>query len=421
MLRSLVGSEMCIRDRYQRRVRGIPGCTMPSEKELFEAAGQYLAALKSAHSNSELIDNIETLFHRKLWHQLTEAIVCAIKGGELKEDALITFYECVIKAIEGKCNPLQVVEIAVWTSKQQPDHATALQFLQAVLDRIQNRRMEKVSDTEAGIFVKMRIAWHRLETGDVDGCKALIDECQGLLEVLAQVDNKIYSAFYETSANYFKHKSSSGEFFKAGLHYLTYTPIEAIDEVPKRDLARDLCLAALVTDDIFTFGEILMHPVVEALNGTEHEWMLKMIRTLNYGHIQDFENLWTSDAAVINSHPIVVSSRQLLKQKVAIAAVLELVFHRKSADRLIPFQAVADCAVIGLNEVELLLMKAMALDLIKGRIDEVDQTVLVTWALPHALDLDQIGVVKDNISEWQAKTKETMKFVQDRTGELLEQ
>eukprot|EP00658_Telonema_sp_P-2_P024864 TRINITY_DN20002_c0_g1_i2.p2 TRINITY_DN20002_c0_g1~~TRINITY_DN20002_c0_g1_i2.p2 ORF type:complete len:243 (-),score=57.82 TRINITY_DN20002_c0_g1_i2:38-682(-) len=29
MLRSLVGSEMCIRDRYQRRVRGVPSIAMP--------------------------------------------------------------------------------------------------------------------------------------------------------------------------------------------------------------------------------------------------------------------------------------------------------------------------------------------------------------------------------------------------------
>eukprot|EP00657_Telonema_sp_P-1_P011645 TRINITY_DN6981_c0_g1_i1.p1 TRINITY_DN6981_c0_g1~~TRINITY_DN6981_c0_g1_i1.p1 ORF type:complete len:137 (+),score=85.71 TRINITY_DN6981_c0_g1_i1:51-461(+) len=87
--------------------------------------------------------------------------------------------------------------------------------------------------------------------------------------------------------------------------------------------------------------------------------------------IQEYENLWKSEAGTINSHPIVVNSKQLLKQKVAIAAVLELIFHKKADERLISFEELAEMAVIPVNEVELLLMKAMSLGLIKGRINEV--------------------------------------------------
>jgi len=300
---------------------------MSSEQELFEAAGQYLNTIKGGSIDTAVVESMEDFFHRKLWHQLTVVISDSIKSGVLSGDTLITFYECVLKAIESKCNPLQVVEIAVATSNQQPDHSTALTFLQAVLDRIQNRRMEKVSDTEAGIVVKMRIAWHRLETGDIDGCKTLIDECRTLLEVLPESDNVIQSAFYDTSAQYYKKKAASGDFYQASLRYLTYTPLDSIEEMRKVDLARDLCIAALVTDNIFTFGELLMHPVVEALNGTEHEWMVKMIRTLNYGQIVEFENLCQTEASSISSHPIVADSKQLLKQKVSIASLLELIFH----------------------------------------------------------------------------------------------
>jgi 26S proteasome regulatory subunit N9 len=394
---------------------------MPSDMELEAAAGQYLNGIKANPGiDASVIEKMEGLFHQKLWHQLTTVIVSSIEGGMLAGDTLVMFYECVVKAIEGKCNPLQVVWVAVETSKSQTDHDTALQFLRGVLDRIQNRRNEKVTDTEAGIFVKMRIAWHHLEMGDLDQCKCVIDECQTLLEVLLEVDNRISAAFYETKAHYYKLKGASGEYYKAALRYLTFSPIETIGDVQKVGLARDLCLAALVTDDIFTFGEILMHPVLEALNGTDNEWMVKMIRALNYGHIKEFDALWSSDAAAINAHPIVVNSKQLLKQKVSIAALLELIFHRKADERLIAFADVAVGAVIELNEVELLLMKAMSLGLIKGRIDEVDQTVSVTWAVPHALDLEQIAVVKGNIEEWAGKTLSTMKIVEDQTTELLE-
>lgn len=45
----------------------------------------------------------------------------------------------------------------------------------------------------------------------------------------------------------------------------------------------------------------------------------------------------------------------------------------------------------------------------------------ITWALPHALDLDQIAVIKDNIGDWQERTKTTMHIVEDRTRELLDE
>lgn len=101
--------------------------------------------------------------------------------------------------------------------------------------------------------------------------------------------------------------------------------------------------------------------------------------------------------------------------------------------RLIAFEEIAETSMLPPTEVELLLMKAMSLGLIEGRIDEVmqwccllilfqvDQTVSITWALPHALDLDQITVVKNNMCDWQAKTKETIKYVEDRTVELLDE
>lgn len=393
---------------------------------MFEAAGQYLNTIKAGEIDTAVVENMEDLFHRKMWHQLTVVITDAIKGGTLAGDTLITFYECVVKAIETKLNPLQVVQIAVATSKQQPDHNTALTFLQAVLQRIEDtgkrrKEMEKVSDTEAGIFVKMRIAWHRIETDDMDGCKALLDEAKELLDVLAEADNVIFSAYYWTSAQFFKRKAASGEFYKSALRYLTFTPIEDIEELQRVELARDLCIAALVTDNIFTFGELLMHPVVDSLSGTENEWMVKMIRSLNYGRITEFEDLCTAESAAISAHPIVMNSKQLLKQKVAIASVLELIFHRKADERLIAFKDIAEAAVVPLEEVELLLMKAMSLGLVKGRVDEVEQSVAITWALPHALDLDQIAVIKDNIGDWQERTKTTMHIVEDRTRELLDE
>ena len=72
-----------------------------------------------------------------------------------------------------------------------------------------------------------------------------------------------------------------------------------------------------------------------------------------------------------------------LEQKVRIIAFLEMIFECEKDDRSIPFQKIADICKIEAQDVELLVMKAMSLNLIKGTIDEVDQVVHVDWASLH--------------------------------------
>mgnify|MGYP000861513534 CR=1 FL=1 len=61
-----------------------------------------------------------------------------------------------------------------------------------------------------------------------------------------------------------------------------------------------------------------------------------------------------------------------LDQKVRILAFLELLFNCKKDERCLSFNTIAEHCLVQPNEVEMLVMKAMSLELVRGSIDEVD-------------------------------------------------
>ena len=74
-------------------------------------------------------------------------------------------------------------------------------------------------------------------------------------------------------------------------------------------------------------------------------------------------------------------------------ALVELIFKRPPTERKIAFVDIAAATDVPVEKVEFLLMKAMSLELVKGSIDQVAQTVLVTYIKPRVLDSSQIEQV----------------------------
>jgi len=45
-------------------------------------------------------------------------------------------------------------------------------------------------------------------------------------------------------------------------------------------------------------------------------------------------------------------------------------------------------------------MRAMSLGIIKGKIDEIAQTVIITWVQPRVLDKPQIEMLSGQLESW---------------------
>ena len=272
---------------------------------------------------------------------------------------------------------------------------------------------------EAKIIFNCEIGMKLLEQSQVEAVKTKMKETEKSIDSIQDTSDLTYSFFYKLSAAFQKSREQPAEFYRSTLQYLTYTPIETLNSDQQCEIARDLCLAAFVAEDLYTFGELIQHPVLSSLDNTEFSWMPGMLRALNTGKIGEYDKLCAAEAAKINGFPIMVANQTLLRQKLSIAALIELIFQRNADERQIPFAAVAAGCGLPVDQVEHLLIKALSLKLIRGVIDEVDQNIHITWVTPHALDMDQITTMKSKLGDWQEKTKGTMQFVEDESPELF--
>ena len=96
-----------------------------------------------------------------------------------------------------------------------------------------------------------------------------------------------------------------------------------------------------------------------------------------------------------------------------------MIFETPSHSRTLPFSAVAARARLDLDQVEWLAMRAMALGLVRGVIDEVEGVVEVSWVQPRVLDADQIRHLVSQIDALSDKSQTAHGLIADQSLELL--
>ena len=80
-----------------------------------------------------------------------------------------------------------------------------------------------------------------------------------------------------------------------------------------------------------------MHPILDALDGTPHEWIKKLLFTFNEGNIGKFEAL----APLFPREPILQENYSFLRQKICLMALIESVFRRPASQRALTFATIA--------------------------------------------------------------------------------
>ncbi|EIN05732.1 PCI-domain-containing protein [Punctularia strigosozonata HHB-11173 SS5] len=349
-------------------------------------------------------ESFRTLHQRKLWHQLTLKLFEFFDHPKSRPYRVDVF-ERFVRDFEQRLNQLRLVEMGVKVSREIDNPHAHLTFLSSLLARI-----DKEKSPQAHVLLLSMLAHAKLLFGDIEGTKTDMDAAWTVLDSLAGVENAVNASYYSVAADYYKasfrlcllrYRSSAkaeyAPYYRNSLLYLACVDPEKDMTVEQRvERAHDLGLSALLGDTIYNFGELLMHPILDDLVKTPHEWIKTLLFAFNEGSIGKFEAL----APLFPKEPILAENYPFLRQKICLMALIESVFKRNAYDRTMSFQTIAEETHLPINEVEHLLMKALSLKLIRGSLDQVDQKAQITWVQPRVLSREQIGALAKRLEGW---------------------
>ncbi|XP_076444578.1 26S proteasome non-ATPase regulatory subunit 13-like [Babylonia areolata] len=351
---------------------------------------------------------IEEYYNKKLWHQLTLKLSAFVKTPVFaKGDSLVRLYENFITDFEHRINPLALTEICVLVVKQIQDPKQAVEFIEKLKEKVK-------SSDEAKVLCMTTIGNIRLRNKDFENVKTVIEECQGILDDMDGVTS-VHSRFYELTSNYHKLLGNHADYYKEALRFLGCVQLEDIPSGEQVERAFNLGLAAVLGEGVYNFGELLAHDVLLSLKGTDKEWLVDLLYAFNSGNITKFDELkkfW-------GGQPDLAAAEAQMRQKISLLCLMEMTFQRPATDRQLTFQVIAQTARIPVNEVELLVMKALSLGLVKGLVDEVEQRVHMTWVQPRVLDLEQVAVIQNRLQQWSEDVKQMEHLLEVHAQDIL--
>ena len=306
------------------------------------------------------------------------------------------------KELEPKANALSMAQIAVAVAGQLKQASEAVAFLQ-----------QKAKDLEAdrdAHALLLTMAASNLSAGkQFAEAKALLEQVALILDGALGLDSLVYSQYYRVLAVFHKDQVHAGDFFRSGLLYLAYTPLESIQIGVQRNLARDLALAGLVAEDVYGLGELLSHGVVDSIrNDAEYSWLMELASSYNSGDIARWNSLKQSHSSQISQHNSVILSMDVIEQKIALLALVELVWSRPADGRKLSFSDIALAAHVDVNHVEMLVMRAMSLKVLRGEIDEINQFVSVQNVKSRVLAPEQILETQKRVKAWKEHVQTTL-------------
>ncbi|KAL9603675.1 MAG: hypothetical protein Q9219_000994 [cf. Caloplaca sp. 3 TL-2023] len=345
---------------------------------------------------------IEDYWDRKLWHQLTDVLVQFFNTAASAQQRLPLFRHFILSFAE-KINQLKFVVLALSAATQCSDAQERLSFLTDLTAKV-----NKPASQDAYVYALAAASDIRLQLQDTSGARKDLDTAESILDSFDSVETEVHAAFYRTNASYYQSKAEFGSYYKNALLYLACIDLTTLTLEDAQSRAYDLSIAALVSDSIYNFGELLLHPILDSLNNTQHSWLRDLLFAFNRGDLNAYNVLEVN----ISKAPLLDEHKTFLWQKISLSALTEAVFRRPPHDRAMTFQTISQETKVQPYEIEILIMKALSLGLLKGSIDQVAEIARINWVQPKVLDMKQIDSMRLRLKDWDSSVNQLGNWIE---------
>lgn len=383
---------------------------MSSQMDIDHDVPTILATLRM-EADEDLVPlflTMEDLWERKLWYQLTQTLD-EFYSDPRSEPLRLRMFNRFISSFQKKINQLSLVRYGLLASQQCKDPEESLTFLERLAEKVDSPEF-----WDAHLYASIEISRVKLALNDVEGAEKLLSEAKKTLDRLDSLDPIITASYYDVWAEYNKNKNDFTAYYRNALLYLACINLNDLSTVARQQRAYDLSIAAILGDKIYNFGELLLHPILDSLKNSEYQWLLDILFALNDGNVTSFESLTSH----LGKQPILQNSLPFLRQKICLTALIEAVFKRPTSNRTLTFDTIAHETRLTADEVEHLVMKALSLGLLKGTIDQVGQTVTVTWLQPKVLNKDNIESMRQRLVKWDNDVKSLSVWMENEGKEV---
>lgn len=417
-----------------------------SPVDITAAALEHLESMSTLHPDlSDPYQNLVDLYQRKLWHQLTMATLdfvsdpaTTLRTTAEGTNSYLALFDGVVLPIDKKLNQLTLARIAsavAFSLLDDPPYKDGV-AARAILENLLEKR-DRLGPA-ASLHAESRLGLLDLtvlaRSGEalttesavraLEATKESIARNRPVLAELADTESEaavVHSAFYEAAMTYRKAVGPPEAYYREAIQYVAYTSLSDLGQEERRNLATDLSLAALTGEGIFNFGEVVTAPALQCLEGTDLHYLVELLSAGARGDVLGFQRVADANADAIRMQPSLVSRAEAVKEKITLLALVNMVFERPSLERTLSFEDIADRVAVPSDQVEWVIMRALSLKLIKGTMDQVDQTVDVTWVMPRVLDNKQMAELATRFGEWAVKVSKTKDYMLEHTGALLNQ
>ncbi|VDO60642.1 unnamed protein product [Heligmosomoides polygyrus] len=384
-----------------------------------ERVEAYLAKNKKA-AKPDVADiwlKFEQLYSRKLWHQLTQEVRAAQANPSFTATLnQKEFYDGFISEFEHRINPLQLVEIVLPIAKFvfATNKEAAYEFLAKIEKTVTKDKVATARIHAGQIELRLNHKDANDRLVDIKKVRELIEMTQKEIDSFVGV-TEAHAPFYKVSAMYLKEIGDFAGYYREALRYLGVEDITKMTAEEKHVQAVLIGFAALLGENVYNFGELLAHPILKALEGSSEKWLSEVLYAFNSGDLDKFyalEKHWSE-------WDDLKRKKEFLVGKIRLLAIMELALARPSKERKISFKEIASKCQVPDNDVEMLVMKALSKDLVRGAIDQVNRTVLITWVQPRVLNASQVLAMASRIAAWSKDVMSMENIVSENAREIL--